>query len=526
MRANGGYDQRSLGRHVAGFLPAAAMALLGVGLVLYLTRDGAGAGGDSAWYLMGAENLLSGNGYVRYSGGGELRDITGFPPAYSVALALASATGIQLLEGAVLLNTVLFGANLLLAGLMIYRAARSTWATLVGVLLLLTSATLIESHSWVMSEALYILLALLVAHLVASGIPAGSRFTLGVAGALASAAIMTRYVGFSLIAAGMFCILLLGPKVLRWRLSSAGLFVAIGLVPALGWLFAQASDSSSIANRQVLFHVMNPELLAAYQRELVAWVFARQLSVPWRYRAIMAALVASIGPIYFLITRLRQTRLGRPQADSYREVLPWFLGSYVVAFFGVLIANSLFLDAATTLGAVARYLVPAYVALVILSTITTTELVRRVRATRLPAAFALSLGLLLVALHALQSVDLLGEPGLRLGYAAVGRNSPELVVALRNVDPEQSLISNNPEMVFILTDRPAYLLPIRVDAYTQREREDYPQNIDSNRKRMESGAILVIFGNPDGGALEAMNDLNVTPLRGFSSAMFYKAAEG
>jgi hypothetical protein len=48
----------------------------------------------------------------------------------------------------------------------------------------------------------------------------------------------------------------------------------------------------------------------------------------------------------------------------------------------------------------------------------------------------------------------------------------------------------------------------------------------ANRRRLEQGAILVILGNPDEGALEAMNDLNVTPLQGFSSAMFYQAGEG
>ena len=507
-------------------LPALALALLGVGLVLYLTRDGAGAGGDSAWYIMGAQNLLAGNGYARFSGGGELRAITGFPPAYSVALAAVSATGIETLEGAQLLNTVLFGANLILTGLLIFKASRSTWATVIGVLLVLTSASLIESHSWVMSEPLYIFFSLLVAHLIALGIPSGSRRLMIAAGVFVAAAILTRYTGFSLLIAGVLCIGFLGPRVLKWRLASAALFGAVGTVPPAWWLATQASGGGSIANRQILFHSMNPELVLGYEREFVTWAFARQLPLSWRPRAILAALVALVGPIYFLISRIRQSRLGRPKANSYGEVLPWFLGIYLLAYVGVLVANSLFLDAATTLGAPARYLAPAYVALVILATVTTTELIRSVQVTKLPAAFAVSLGLLLVALHFNQSLGLLGEPGLTLGYAAVGRNSPELVEALRNIDPDQTIISNNPEMAFILADRPAYLLPIRVDAYTQREREDYSQNIASNRKRMESGAILVIFGNPDEGALEAMNDLNVTPLQGFNSAMLYQAGEG
>ena len=78
-----------------------------------------------------------------------------------------------------------------------------------------------------------------------------------------------------------------------------------------------------------------------------------------------------------------------------------------------------------------------------------------------------------------------------------------------------------PETVFIITERPAYLLPTRVDPHTGIERSDYKASIDAQRTRLESGAMLVIFGNPDDMALEAMNDLNVTPLRGFNSAAFY-----
>lgn len=518
--------QRDVLSNLTWLLPAIALALIGVGLVLYLTRDGAGAGGDSAWYVMGAQNLLAGNGYARFSGGGELRPITGFPPFFSMVLAVISATGLEPFTGAQLLNTILFGANLLLVSLLIFKASKSPAATVIGVLLVLTSANLIESHSWVMSEPLYIFISLLIAHLVSLGIPAGDRRLLIVAGVFSATAILTRYSGFSLVAAGAICIAFLGPRNARWRLSSSGLFSALALAPPVGWLLTQASDSGTLANRQIIFHSMNPELLLAYQREFVTWAFARQLPLSWRPRAILALAIAAIGPIHFLVSRLRRSHFRLPKVDRYGEALPWFLGVYLLAYLGVLVVNSLFLDAATTLGAPSRYLAPAYVALVILATITTTDLINSVRTTRIPAAFALSLGVLLVALHLGQSLEILRADGLNLGYVDVKRNAPNLVAGLSEIEHSTPIISNNPEMIFILANRPAYLLPVRIDAYTQSEREDYEQNIKANRRRLEQGAILVILGKPDEGALEAMNDLNVTPLTGYTSAAFYGAGEG
>ena len=202
MRANDSVRALAWWTELAALVPALVIAMLGMGLVLYLTRNGAGASGDSAWYIMGAQNLLLGNGFSRFSGGGELRAITQFPPGLSVALAGLSGAGMATFAAARLFNTLLFGANLLLTALLIYRASRSGWAMILGSVLVLTSSKQIEIHSWIVAEPLYIFLSLIVAHLIALGISSSSRRVLGLAGGLVAVAILTRYVGFTLLAAG------------------------------------------------------------------------------------------------------------------------------------------------------------------------------------------------------------------------------------------------------------------------------------------------------------------------------------
>jgi hypothetical protein len=90
------------------------IAAVGVGLILYETRIGPGINGDSVHYIMGAENLLLGNGFSRWSGGGEIRPITGFPPFYSTVLACMGFIGLDLFQVARILNALLFGANIFL----------------------------------------------------------------------------------------------------------------------------------------------------------------------------------------------------------------------------------------------------------------------------------------------------------------------------------------------------------------------------------------------------------------------------
>ena len=50
-----------------GLITIAALCLIGVILILYFTRSDLGMSGDSVWYMMGADNMLAGNGYSRTS---------------------------------------------------------------------------------------------------------------------------------------------------------------------------------------------------------------------------------------------------------------------------------------------------------------------------------------------------------------------------------------------------------------------------------------------------------------------------
>ena len=93
----------------------AAIAICGVGLLLFHTRNGPGITGDSVSYVMGAENMIMGRGYSRTAGGGEAVPITGFPPGYSTALVLFSWISRDFFSVGRNLNALLFGLNIFLS---------------------------------------------------------------------------------------------------------------------------------------------------------------------------------------------------------------------------------------------------------------------------------------------------------------------------------------------------------------------------------------------------------------------------
>jgi hypothetical protein len=137
------------------------LCLAGVALELYATRSGPAVRGDSVRYVMGARNILAGNGFSRLSGGGEVFPETGFAPLLSFVLTGFGLAGIDMYAGARVMNALLFGGSIFLAGTLIAMASRSRWIGLLGALLVLSAPNVFEWHAWLMSEALFIFLLLL-----------------------------------------------------------------------------------------------------------------------------------------------------------------------------------------------------------------------------------------------------------------------------------------------------------------------------------------------------------------------------
>jgi hypothetical protein len=124
-------------KHKLFLLALLVLAAIGIFALWRSTPYGLGLVNDSATYVEGAANLLAGKGYVRTSGGGELKPITHFPPLFSLLLAALGLAGMDLLQGARLAISVLFGIDIVLVGLSVYKISRSQpllcWALLLAI---------------------------------------------------------------------------------------------------------------------------------------------------------------------------------------------------------------------------------------------------------------------------------------------------------------------------------------------------------------------------------------------------------
>jgi hypothetical protein len=508
------------------------LAALATASVLYLTRLGPGAGGDSTSYLMGAENLLLGNGFSRYSGGYEIRPITGFPPVYSVSLAAAGLTGLELIEAARLLNAVLFGANVVLTSAIVYSLTRSTRASVLAGLLFLTRTTLLELHSWVMSEPLFIFLSLVSVCLIGRYLHEAGVAWLIAAGTVTALACLTRYVGVALVGTGLVGIALFGPSDVRRRGRDGLIFTGLSLIPLLMWLARNRAVAGTAVNRGLSYHPMEPELVRLFLADISSWFVPHQVPLPTGVRATLAiviaaavlgGLVALLGRRWLKWDRTRLLMVG--PAGTRLAAVPWLLALYAAGGLFITWLNSTLLDAATTAAAPSRYLAPVFAASLILFVSAAVQLLRLVSASRRLGRIAAAAGMVLLAFYIYNSLGFFQDPLPRLGYTGRKLLSPELVAALGRIPAESPIVSNNPELIYVLVGRPAYVRPIHYDPYQAEYRDDYELQFAQLEDQLGRAGVFVVFDELEADDREVIDRLDLELIQEYPTASIYGRPE-
>jgi hypothetical protein len=497
---------------------AVIFALLGIVIMLYQNRNGPAVGGDSVQYIIGARNLLDGNGYSRISGGGEVIPITGFPPFFSSVLAVLGLLGLDLIDGASYLNAFLFGGSLFLAGLLIHRATESVWATTIGSTLFLSSISLLKFHGMLMSEPLFIFLMMLTIYGLVRYLDTYQPLLLIGIAILTGAGILTRYVALSLTATGVLSIILFSTTNWRRRVLDCVLFGGISLAPLVYWFRRNSTVGESLTNRVLAFHLMRSDILRSYFAEVLSWFVPRVLGLSRPLRNLLVVLLAIPAPLFFVIHELRMGLLRERDKRGAIWYLPWILIIYVVSFLGILILNSTLLDAGTTLGAVPRYLTPVFISAVIFFVIVGHRLTTRRQPWSAPGIVFVAYGLFLVLLYGIQAYPQITQPDLI--YLDYMRKRPGVVDVLSSINPDVAVITNNQEMVYLMSERPSYMWPIHFDQYRQEEREDYQAQLDATIEKLDNGGVLLVFGWPVGTEELVFDILNTQRLESFIDATF------
>jgi len=494
------------------------IALMGCLLILWFTRNGRGVTGDAVHYMDGARNLLAGRGYSRSVGDGTTKPITGFPPAFSGAIALFTLFIRDVLQAGRWLNALLFGVNIWLMGWLSYRLTKSWIVGLLASLFALAFRDAILSHAWVMSEALYIALTLVGFLLLSMYWERQRRRWLVLAGLAAGLSVLTRYVGLALVGAVGLGLLLFGQPGWKRRLGDAFWFGVCSLLPFLAWLGRNALLAGNLTARQTSYHVISRDMLVAFFDEISSWFVPNDLHFAWWPRLITFVLFCLVGLVLFAWEWWRSRQAVEPR-DIQVLHLHSVMAIFMAAYLAIVFVNLLTLDATTSLAGLRRYLLPIYFVLVLWLL----SVFARALQPRLLRVGAGVIAILLLSVYVWGAVNFIRSSKYVLGYTDVRNLAPDLIMALHAIEPERPLLSNNYEAVYFLADRPPYGLPNIRDQFTgddlQAEKE-YQLEMQKVRQLLEQGGVLVAYDAKGDPTVEALTPMLIQ-WQNFGKIIFY-----
>jgi hypothetical protein len=488
------------------------LAVIGTVLILTATPEGLGLSDDSIAYIAGARSLLAGDGY-REAWLESNQFVTHFPPAFSGTLALLGLLGLNPINGARLVNSLLFGVNAFLLGLLGWRATKSSVAGIVLAALFVVNDSLLRVHAVAMSEPLFLFFSLLAflcfdfyfnPALTPNPSPDYGRGEKSIGwliatGLLTSLAYLTRYSGLALVATFIVTLVLLNDT-WKKRITSTLIYLA-GFAPlTIAWSIRNSMVAGNATNRSLVWHPVTGETLKQGLRTFSEFLVPVEewrsawFKSPEIFLAVIAIILVAV-LTWILVNGLR--RFFKPSTPM-PEVVGFTNGLYIFGYLASTLFSISLFDASTPLKV--RILAPVYLPLLLLLVHAGTWVWNR----RQRAGRVIVVGLATLVF----SVSIVGQArtvtdltGGGTGFASFKWYDSKVMDYLKTLQGS-SIYTNEPGAVYLYTGRGCRVLPSQVDPVTGLAHPNFEAGVQALRADVLAGrAVLVLF---DAGA--AVND--------------------
>lgn len=476
-------------RHLLAIL----FGLAGIGFlaILWFTQNGIGLWEDSFDYISAARGLLEGGRLGRIDGFGEFRPLTHFPPAYPWVLAGLEAIGIGAHAGARWLNALLFGGLILGSGWSVLYITRSAaWSILASIAVLL-SEPLIGIHRWALSEPLFLALTMLTLWSISFHLAGAEGWrSLWLAVLAASLVPLTRFIGIGIVIAAGAALLLFSKRPPPARVKKSSLFVALAMLPTVGFMVRNYLVSSEAIDYPALtWHPPGSQNWAEAFKLALNWLLPDSTVLGMSDRLAIAAgiagLVLLLACVLWAAVFFSRKRASEPGMQLFRMYL-LFSAAYGAAFL-----SSVYLWRWVKL-ADERLILPLnWAGLVLLLS------ALALAANRGPVPLRAVIWLGAAAMFSIQIARarglILTLPNDSPGFASERWRESETLAAVASFPPV-TLFSNEIQAIYFRADRMAVFVPTPYNPATGLGRRDYEDTLETMRQMMCSeGARLVLF---------------------------------
>lgn len=487
-------------------VPILLAAVAGGAIIAYGTLWGPWAYSDGVGYLVNARNLVLGRGLGLYRASGDFILLITHPPLYPLMLAGLGSLGVPLVAAARWIDVVLFAGFLAAAGLGFQRLSRSGWLALGLTVCLLVQPAIVLAYLSAMSEPLFLICILLCLLSLAAHLAQPNRKLLILSAGAAAGALMTRYPGAALVAAGALALAVLSRADRRRRLRESLTFLSIGVVPTLAFILWSQLALQSRTPRGLKSSLDLLGLLKSFVAQAAASIWDWKpvppdvipnsiVPIAWT-RPIAGALAlimaGALAAAVILALRARAEQpVGQRAGWEWRPAA--LFGLFILGHLGFVLTAYLVTNPTPDIDQ--RTLLPVLLVGLLLAFAVMHGLLNLARPSILLRATLVVLVVLSVTGWAIISQDtILGMHRTGLGYTSKAWQASETMAAVRQLPADLTLVSNETAAILLYTDRSAFEVPGLESGDAQMLSIPFGSgNSDLERDYQEGRAALVVF---------------------------------
>ncbi len=460
-------------RAVLIILPAVAGA---IELGLVSSTWGMGANSDSVSYISEAHNILAGRGISSLH----------YAPLYSYLLAGIQLVGPSALDAARWANCVLFSANILMVAFLLRRQCGSHWVAGFGAALMATSVDMLQIHFMVWPEPLFVFGTLWTLVLTQLYLESGRRRFLIAAALCAGVTTLTRYPGLALVASIAIAQFTLTKDSLVQRLQNALLVATLGLVPIGTWLASNGAFTGQMTVRTLAFHPITIGRLVDGLSVASRWLVP--VEPPLALRVVVTALVVAAVTVVLVSAGPRLRR-------RERTSLFWFLSiTFVFSYTALLLLSITLFDESTPLDS--RIMSPVYPVALITAVSAVYRLVESLESEWLSRGLIVVSAVLLISyLPRAWDWGVTSYTDGRSYTGKVWRESGTIRETL-GLPLNTTIFSNAPDVITILLNRRARMLPKKFDPTSGLANAHYNEEIERVRFDLENHSAVLVYFQP------------------------------
>ncbi len=448
---------------------------------------------DSAIYINIARNLIEGNGISTSLSSQEILPNIKYPPMYSSLISFLSLFGVSVINGARLINSLLFGANIFLVGLIIIKYTKSIFASVFCTFIVLASVGMLKIHSAVLSEPLFIFLGFLGLFFLILYLQYNKINFLILSALLIALAFLTRYAGFPFVVAAVAGILFLNNINRKKRLLHSIVFTFISSGPMIIWMVRNYIVSNSLG-REANFHPINLMHLKNVIHTFSEWVLPK--GVPLVIVLItISIIILSIIFLIIILARKKVSFVNNENTNKFKYKIILLFCFFILIYIAFLFLSITFFDYQTPLDY--RVLSPVFISFVIMITIVLTNVINSLKSKLIIKTFIFVLCAYIIGLYSYQGIQwgiMVYKNG--QGYLGEYWSQSKIIEEVRKLPPSIPLYSNGPDTIYILTEKTATMIPARLNPNTNRANDNYINEInDMSHDLMNRNGVLIYFNS-------------------------------